>query len=64
VFPRGIFDVMEEHLYSELLPRNPAIPAVTAFMLMLLTDLYSLSIHKMTGAAIAYALWARVAQKV
>jgi hypothetical protein len=60
VYPRGIFDIMEGYLYKDILPRNPAIPVVTLFMIILLTDLYSLSIHDTLGATIASSLWVRV----
>jgi hypothetical protein len=59
--PRGIFDIMEERLYAELLPRNPTIPVITAFMLMLIANLFFISIQKESGAAIANNLWARIA---
>ena len=59
-YPRGIFGIMEGYLYAEALPRNPTIPVVTAFMLILIADLFLLSIQEESSAAIAESLWSRI----
>ena len=57
---RRLFRTMDGYLYRQGLPRNPTIPVVTAFMLILLADLFLTTIQTEPGAAIASSLWARV----